>query len=155
MTHRGRMLVSHFLANDLKQDWRYGAATFEERLLDNDLNSNWGGWQRTACLTLGRTPNLNITVQSRKYDSSGTFIKKWVPELKNVSMDWIHEPWNMDEKRQKMYKVAISKGVEDMKGKEDYVTYPYPIESAYCNLEIQKKEMEDREKTKLKRKAEK
>jgi hypothetical protein len=78
-----------------------------------------------------------------------------VPELKNVSMDWIHEPWNMDEKRQKYYKVAITKGVEDMKGKEDYVTYPYPIESSYCNLEIQKKDMEEKEANKLKRKADK
>jgi deoxyribodipyrimidine photo-lyase len=44
MPGRGRQLVANYLTLDLKVDWRYGAAWFEEKLLDHDFSSNYGEW---------------------------------------------------------------------------------------------------------------
>ena len=37
----------------------------------------------------------NPVKQSKDHDPSGEFIKKWVPELKNIPEEFIHEPWTM------------------------------------------------------------
>lgn len=37
MPNRGRMVVACYLAQDLKQDWRWGAHYFEEKLIDHDV----------------------------------------------------------------------------------------------------------------------
>jgi deoxyribodipyrimidine photo-lyase len=44
ISHRGRQLVSSYLCIDMKVDWRYGATWFEEKLIDHDTVSNYGGW---------------------------------------------------------------------------------------------------------------
>ena len=44
MSNRGRQIVASYLALDLRQDWRFGAAHFEEMLLDHDVLSNYGSW---------------------------------------------------------------------------------------------------------------
>lgn len=48
MSNRGRQNVASFFCNDLKVDWRYGAAYFEEQLIDYDVCSNWGNWAYLA-----------------------------------------------------------------------------------------------------------
>jgi deoxyribodipyrimidine photo-lyase len=44
MSNRGRLAVSAYLTQDLKQDWRFGAHYFEEKLIDHDVHSNYGNW---------------------------------------------------------------------------------------------------------------
>ena len=82
MSNRGRQIVGSFLTHDLKQDWRYGAYHFEEKLLDHDVHSNYGSWNAIAGVGPGRVNHFNTLLQSKKFDANGEYIKLWVPELK-------------------------------------------------------------------------
>ena len=48
MSNRGRQIVASYLINQLGVDWRYGAAWFEQQLIDYDCAANWGNWQYLA-----------------------------------------------------------------------------------------------------------
>ena len=79
MSNRGRQIVASYLINELKVDWRFGAAWFEEQLIDYDPASNWGNWQYLA--GVGTDPRgrrqFNIAKQQREYDPSGEFIQRY------------------------------------------------------------------------------
>ena len=59
MPNRGRMIVACYLTMDLKQDWRYGAHHFEEKLIDHDVHSNYGGWSFSSGIGPGRVLVFN------------------------------------------------------------------------------------------------
>lgn len=79
MSNRGRQLVASCLVHELSMDWRYGAAYFEQQLVDFDVASNWGNWQYLA--GVGADPRghrqFNLQKQTQMYDPQETFIKKW------------------------------------------------------------------------------
>lgn len=109
MPNRGRMIVACYFAMDLKQDWRYGAHHFEEKLIDHDVQSNYGGWSFSAGIGPGRVLVFNSLKQSRDFDKDGVYIKTWCPELKKVPLEHIHEPWNMPIAVQKQCGVLINR----------------------------------------------
>jgi len=80
MSNRGRQNVASYLCNDLKLDWRWGAAYFEEQLIDYDVASNWGNWAYLA--GVGNDPRGNryfdIAKQARQYDADGSYRKLWL-----------------------------------------------------------------------------
>ena len=80
MSNRGRQIVASCLVNELGIDWRYGAAYFEQRLIDYDVSSNWGNWQYIA--GVGADPrggrHFNIDKQTQMYDPKGEFISRWI-----------------------------------------------------------------------------
>ena len=82
MSNRGRQIVASCLINELGVDWRYGAAYFQQQLIDFDVASNWGNWQYIAGVGVdprgGR--HFNIEKQAQLYDASGVFINKWQGE---------------------------------------------------------------------------
>lgn len=92
MPNRGRMIVACYLTMDLKQDWRYGAHYFEEKLVDHDVCSNYGGWAFSSGLGPGRVLVFNTLKQSRDFDKEGRYIKHWVPELSDVPAEHLHTP---------------------------------------------------------------
>jgi deoxyribodipyrimidine photo-lyase len=100
MSNRGRQNVCSFLALELNQDWRYGAEYFESVLLDHDVHSNWGNWCAGAGMTGGRLNRFNIVKQSKDYDQHGEYVKHWLPELKDVPKQFVHEPWKMNQFQQ-------------------------------------------------------
>ncbi len=79
MSNRGRQIAASCFVNELQLDWRFGAAYFEQQLIDYDVASNWGNWQYIA--GVGADPrggrHFNIDKQTRQYDPDGVFIKKW------------------------------------------------------------------------------
>ena len=129
MPNRGRMIVACYLTMDLKQDWRWGAHYFEEKLIDHDVQSNYGGWAFSSGIGPGRVLIFNSLKQSRDFDKEGRYIKMWVPELKNVSAELIHDPWNMNVLQQKSAGLKIGSD------------YPRPINCPkYTNLALAKKQ---------------
>lgn len=96
--NRLRMITASFLTKDLLLDWRLGEAYFARLLLDFDLAQNNGGWQWCAGTGADAQPYFRIfnpTLQSRKFDPKGEFIRAWVPELQGLSDQQIHEPANL------------------------------------------------------------
>lgn len=94
MHNRARMVVASFLTKDLYLDWRSGAAHFMSLLIDGDVANNQLNWQWTAGTGTDSNPNriFNPTVQSRRFDPDGVYIRRYVPELADVDAPEIHEP---------------------------------------------------------------
>jgi len=110
--NRLRMIVAMFLTKDLLMDWRPGEKYFAEKLIDLDFSSNNGGWQWSASTGVDAQPYFRIFnpyLQSKKFDAEGNYIRKYVPELKELPVKFIHEPNIMSEPEQKMYGVVIGK----------------------------------------------
>lgn len=87
MSDRGRLNVASYLVNDLKLDWQMGAEYFESIIIDYDVASNWGNWNYIAGLSNDprEVRYLNPVTQARRYDAQGDYIRRWLPELQDLS----------------------------------------------------------------------
>lgn len=88
MHNRGRMIVSSFLVKNLLTDWRKGERYFANTLIDYNISANNGGWQWTSGGGTDAQPYFRIFnpwTQAKKFDKECKYIKKWIPELKEVS----------------------------------------------------------------------
>lgn len=98
MHNRVRMIVASFLVKHLRISWQEGAAWFWDTLVDADLANNTLGWQWSAGCGADAAPYFRIfnpTLQGRKFDADGAYVRRWVPELVDVPTELIHEPWRM------------------------------------------------------------
>jgi deoxyribodipyrimidine photo-lyase len=79
LSNRGRQLVASCFVNELALDWRYGAAYFEEQLIDYDVAANWGNWQYLAGVGADQRGlrRFNLEKQASTYDPDGAFTRKW------------------------------------------------------------------------------
>ena len=99
MHNRVRMIVASFLVKNLRIDWREGFKWFWECLLDADLANNSANWQWVSGSGADAAPYFRIfnpITQSKKFDPEGEYIKKYVPELKDLPAQYIYEPWKLD-----------------------------------------------------------
>ncbi len=87
MHNRCRMIVASFLVKDLICDWKFGENIFMKYLVDGDLAANNGGWQWGASSGVDTKPLriFNPHTQTKKFDPLTKYIKRWIPELSNVS----------------------------------------------------------------------
>ena len=88
MHNRVRMVTASFLIKHLLIDWRWGESDFAQKLLDYDLASNNGGWQWSAGSGCDSAPYFRIFnphLQAIKFDKDLTYIKKWIPELNELT----------------------------------------------------------------------
>jgi deoxyribodipyrimidine photo-lyase len=95
MHNRVRMIVSMFLTKDLHIDWRWGERYFMQRLLDGEIASNNGGWQWSAGTGADAAPYFRIQnpwSQTKRFDPQGTYIKEWVPELRDADPKQLQSP---------------------------------------------------------------
>jgi len=119
MHNRARLVVAAFLTKILLIDWREGEKYFSTKLTDYDPASNNLNWQWCASSGNDSQPYfriLNPWRQQEEYDIDANYIKKWVPELKDLPSKDIHN-WNTTWEK---YKTTVK--------------YPKPI----CNYEEQK-----------------
>ncbi len=87
MPNRARMIVAMFLTKDLQLDWRRGEQYFMHQLTDGEIASNNGGWQWSAGTGADAAPYFRIQnpwTQTKRYDPDGAYIKRWLPELRDV-----------------------------------------------------------------------
>lgn len=92
MSNRGRVNCASFLTRDYGIDWRWGAAWFENRLIDYEVCANWLNWH-TQALEIYYT---SAPWQGLKYDKQGTYVKTWLPELSELPAPLLHAPWKME-----------------------------------------------------------
>ena len=84
MHNRVRMLVASFLVKDLHLPWQWGAEWFLDQLVDGDMASNQHGWQWCAGCGTDAAPYFRVfnpSTQAEKFDPSGDYIRRWIPEL--------------------------------------------------------------------------
>ena len=96
MHNRVRMITASFLTKNLGIDWRLGAEWFFDTLVDADLANNTVSWQWVAGCGADAAPFFRIfnpVTQSKKFDSNGDYIRRWIPELANLDNKWINSPW--------------------------------------------------------------
>lgn len=95
MHNRLRMVTAMFLTKNLLISWREGERFFMQHLIDGDLSANNGGWQWSSSTGTDSVPYFRIfnpLSQSERFDKEGLFIKKWVPELKDLNKKEVHNP---------------------------------------------------------------
>lgn len=100
MHNRVRMVVASFLVKDLHVRWQRGAAHFMAHLADGDVAQNQLNWQWVAGTGRDASPFFRIfnpVTQARKFDPDGTYVRRWVPELRGVEGRAVHAPWTLRE----------------------------------------------------------
>jgi deoxyribodipyrimidine photo-lyase len=98
MHNRVRMIVASFLVKDLHLPWWWGARHFMRLLVDGDLASNQHGWQWTAGSGTDASPYFRVfnpVTQGEKFDPSGDYVRRFVPELRGVPGKAVHQPWRL------------------------------------------------------------
>ena len=118
MPNRARMIVASFLTKHLLLDRAPGEAEFMRHLFDGDVASNNGGWQWSASTGTDPQPYFRVfnpVLQGERFDPQGDYVRRWVPELRDVPVAAIHHPWTMDAATQAAARCRIG------------VDYPAPI----------------------------
>ncbi|TPW25925.1 cryptochrome/photolyase family protein [Pararhizobium mangrovi] len=118
MHNRIRMVVGSFLTKDLLIDWREGERWFWDTLVDGDIASNTAQWQWIGGTGADAQPFFRIfnpITQSERFDKNGDYIRRFVPELKDLPTKVLHAPWDADEET--LEKAGVKLGE----------TYPKPI----------------------------
>lgn len=96
MHNRVRMVAASFLVKHLLLPWQSGAKWFWDTLVDADLANNTLGWQWTAGCGADAAPFFRVfnpVAQGERFDASGDYVRRWVPELVRLESRWIHRPW--------------------------------------------------------------
>lgn len=100
MHNRVRMIVASYLIKNLLIPWQKGEQWFRDTLVDADLASNAMGWQWAAGSGADAAPYFRVfnpVLQGEKFDKSGDYVRRWVPEIAQISNKFIHKPWELDE----------------------------------------------------------
>jgi deoxyribodipyrimidine photo-lyase len=99
MHNRVRMIVASFLVKNLLIHWTHGEKWFWDCLVDADLANNAASWQWVAGCGADAAPYFRIfnpVTQGQKFDPDGNYVRKYVPELKDIPAKFIHTPWEIN-----------------------------------------------------------
>ncbi len=95
MHNRVRMVVASLLCKHLGLHWLAGARWFWDTLIDADLANNTLGWQWVAGCGADAAPYFRIfnpLSQSKKFDPTGSYLRRWLPERAALDDRAIHDP---------------------------------------------------------------
>jgi len=116
--NRARMIAASFLVKDLLIDYRRGEAHYLRFLTDGDWAQNNAGWQWTTGCGFDAQPFFRVfnpVDQARRFDPTGAYVRKWVPEIAALGDDDVHAPFEADAKALSIANVRLGE------------TYPRPI----------------------------
>ncbi len=97
ITFRMRAMLVSFASYHLWLDWRKTAPFLAGLFTDYEAGIHYSQFQMQSGVTgINAVRMYNPIKQSYDHDLQGKFIRRYVPELKNVPDNFIHEPWKMD-----------------------------------------------------------
>jgi deoxyribodipyrimidine photo-lyase len=118
MHNRVRMIVASFLVKNLLIHWHHGSKWFWDCLVDADLANNSSSWQWVAGCGVDAAPYFRIfnpITQGEKFDASGEYTRKYIPELKALPNKYLFKPWEAPANMLQDCKIILG------------TTYPLPI----------------------------
>ncbi|PZQ43650.1 MAG: deoxyribodipyrimidine photolyase, partial [Micavibrio aeruginosavorus] len=118
MHNRARMIVGSFLVKHLLLNWHAGEDWFWDCLVDADLANNSASWQWIAGCGADAAPYFRIfnpVMQGEKFDGTGEYVRRYVPELSKMPDKYLHKPWEAPDNVLEYAGVKLGK------------TYPNPI----------------------------
>lgn len=95
LPNRLRMVTAMFLTKNLLVPFPLGERHFRFKLRDCDNTLNRGGWLWSSSLGFDAAPYfriMNPVTQSETWDPSGSYIRRWLPELRPLADRDIHRP---------------------------------------------------------------
>ena len=118
MHNRMRLITCNFLNRLLGIDWRWSEKYYANMLTDYDPSVNNGNHQWVASVGVDPKPYFqrlfNPWLQSKKFDSDCEYIKKWIPEIKNIPNNELHK-WEDYYKNYDLNKINYYKPIVDYK----------------------------------------
>jgi len=115
MQQNVRNAVASFLIEYLGHDWRCGMRWFHDTLVDSDVAINSMMWQNSGRSGVDQWNFVVPPDQGLKKDPQGEYVKRWVPELKDLPLHVVFCPWKASEWDLRRAGVELGK------------TYPHPI----------------------------
>ncbi len=105
---RMRAMLVSVLTHHFNCDWRTGAYHLAQLFLDYEPGIHYPQFQMQAGTTGINTIRMyNPVKQSIDHDPDGVFIKKWVPELQQVPVEYIHEPWKLTDMEKMLFDIQF------------------------------------------------
>jgi deoxyribodipyrimidine photo-lyase len=132
ITFRMRAMLVSFASYHLWLDWRKTGYHLAQLFTDYEPGIHYSQLQMQSGVTgINAVRMYNPIKQSQEHDAHGQFIRKWIPALKNVSSQWIHEPWMMTPDLQRSSACELGKD------------YPLPIVDHNTAIKMARQKISD------------